>query len=215
VIVIPSVVATTTNSLRISGKSFKSFAATPVSDEAQLSNLRLELGEVLSREAECRSREKRIRTSIKKLQRKVSVQLIADDSSGSIHRVDEDTRARLGQQERTALLKTFRLVKYTVSAVCDGQGRVAQSSCPLWRMAALSRDEGFDEQLAARRLEDSRDAVLSVLEERSAVSISFLLKIEVMDIDMHWVSPQTVRRSRRRQPVQTHLLRRRLSSPRC
>jgi hypothetical protein len=160
------VAPTILSTLKVGGKSSKSITSTPVSEEAQLCNLRQELGEVLSREAECRSREKRIRTSIKKLQRKVSIRLIGE-SSRSI----DDSTLRLVQEENTALSKTFLIVKYAASVVSGGLRRVPQI-CPLWRLAALTGDEEFEQQMISRRLEDRKEAVLVVSEHRSLVSLS-------------------------------------------
>ena len=143
------------------------------SDDLQLCTLRLELGAVLSSEAELRAKERKIRLQIKRLQRKMTLALppivvthretvpqgsiadtlfVAPSFAGSIVSFTESVeRAKDGTGNNSS------------SASADNENDASwetwpSTDKPLWRLA--QQDEQFDYAVAPRLLSVERDAVL-------------------------------------------------------
>eukprot|EP01032_Pedospumella_encystans_P017626 gene17626-20080_t len=150
-------------------------------DDMQLCTLRLELGAVLSSEAELRAKERKIRLQIKRLQRKMTLALppivvthretvpqgsiadtlfVAPSFAGSII-------SSTGAPERAEVNMNLSRSSSTVNS---GMEALQSLEKPLWRLA--QQDEQFDYAVAPRLLSVERDAVLLPELPQSLASLS-------------------------------------------
>lgn len=131
--------------------------------ESDLFNLRMELGDIINSEAELRLREKRVRTNIKKLTRKVSL--------------IDDPAPMLGQfvSEDSILNALFPTARYTAIDNASSSSNRSASKCLLWQLSSLS--DLFDEDINVRVLNEERDAVIPT----AAVAVSMMSADKVID----------------------------------